>query len=147
MRPVNLAVITNSANWDLNSVPTFLQSTVFYLKHLKNVTIELLTQSYEDGWTIPIIVVADLDGEIDSKLMIEDGIGALRMRRVAIFAIKHNSKGGRIVVIESEPAHMRIYKATQDQPEVKATLQSATHNFIKAQEGDTLDNLILKIGL
>lgn len=137
VRAVDLAVITNAADWDLNSVPPFLRNTVTALIQLEGVAVELLTQSPHDGWTMPISVVANLDGEIDPKLMIEDTAGELRMRRAAVFALIRHAKHEHFVAIESVPTHIKIYEATwQDQ--AWATIRRAAIDMIKGGQSDSL---------
>lgn len=142
VRPVDLAVITNAANWNLNSVPPFLRNTVAALGRLEGVSVELLTQSQHDGWTAPISVLANLDGEVDPRLMIVNTNGELRMRRAAIFALKRKSKHWHIVVIESEPPHTKIYPATTRQDEAFAKMRWAAIDFAKVDQSDTLTPIL-----
>lgn len=145
VRPVDLALITSAANWNLNSVPTFLQSTVAYLMRLEGITVKLLTQSQHDGWTVPISVVADVDGEIDPKLMIEDNTGKLRMRKAAVFSLKRDSKGWLLVIIEHDLLHAAIYMtAEQHEEEIRSSLLRATVDFINKDANKPLKPYLVK---
>lgn len=145
VRPVDLSVITSAANWDLNSVPTFLRRTVAYLKQLEGITVELLTQSQHDGWTVPLSVVADLDGEIDPKLMIEDNTGKLRMRNAAVFSLKRDSKDWLLVIIEHDTLHAAIcMTAAQHEDEIRALLLRATVDFINKDANKPLKPYLVK---
>jgi hypothetical protein len=145
VRPLDLAVITNAANWDLNSVPPFLRSTVAALNQLATASIELLTRSQDDGWTVPVSVLANKDGEIEPKLMIATIGGELRMRRAAIFALKRDSQYLHIVTIESEPPHIKIHTATAlGKDNIWATLRFAVIDLINGMQSDTLNSTLAK---
>lgn len=140
VRSVDLAVITSAADWDLNSVPSFLRSTVAALSRLEGVSVELLTQSQHDGWTVPVSVVANLDGEIDLKLMIAGSDGELRMRRAAVFAFTRDTKHGRIVVIESKLTFTKVYTVTENQEDALATtLRWAAIDLTNSGQCDPLE--------
>jgi hypothetical protein len=143
VRPVDLAVITSVANWNLNSVPPFLRSTVATLHQLATASIELRTRSQDDGWTVPVSVLADMDGEIEPKLMIATLDGKLRMRRAAIFLLKRETMCLHIVTIESEPPHIKIHITTaQDKDNVWATLRFAAIDLIKGIQSDNLESAL-----
>jgi hypothetical protein len=58
---------------------------------------------------IPITVLVNEDGEIDTSLFIEIGENQLRERRVAVFSVEYETECVKIVVIESSPVHMKLY--------------------------------------
>ncbi len=131
IRPVDLAVITSSVNWDLNFVPTFLRNIVIYLIGLEGVTVELLTQSNEDGWTVPISILANLDGEIDPKLMITDLDGKSRMRKAAIFTLRCDAECLCVAILEHESMHSYIHLLRhQSSIDVWSILKCATADFV-----------------
>lgn len=146
VRPVDLALITSAANWNLNSVPAFLQSTLVCLRSLNGVTVELLTQSNDDGWTLPVSVLANSDGEIDPKLMIADSHDKSRMRRAAVFALEHNSRYGYIVTIESEPPYFGVQRIKRPQQnDVRASLLYSTIDFKLGTTNATLKSCIVEL--
>lgn len=91
------------------AVPEFLREIVEELSSLDGFTINLLTSSEQDGWTIPITVLANEDGEIDADLFVATGENQLRERRVAVFSVAHQLERVRIFAIESSPVHMKLY--------------------------------------
>ena len=104
-------------------------------------TVELLTQSQDDGWTVPISVLANDDGEVAPELMLECPDHGLRMRRATVFAFKRESEHVCAVVIESEPPHTKIFATTgHNQDEVWLTLRCAALDFSKGVRSDTLDS-------
>ncbi|WP_157673138.1 hypothetical protein [Curvibacter sp. AEP1-3] len=140
VRPVELSVVSAKASGKQEVIPLFLQDTVEDLKQLKGLTVELLTESLEDGWTVPISVLANSDGEVAPELMIDCPEHGLRMRKAAVFAFKRKSEHLCAVVIEANPPHTKIIPTTgQDENEVWLTLRCAAVDFSKAAPSDTLD--------
>jgi hypothetical protein len=112
-------------------VPGFLQEILDELKQLENCDIQLLTKSEQDGWTVPVTVFADEDGEIDSRFCIADEVQGMRLRRAAVFALRRDRTHASIVLIESLPVHVKLYIMSGDNPqEVWSTLQCAAADFI-----------------
>ena len=138
VRPVDLAVIMSSASWEPNSMPKFLQSTVEEIRLLKGFNIALLTESADDGWTVPVTVQADADGEIDPRLFMEEAKGMSRLRRASVFAL---SRGGRHIfatAIEAAPVHVMLHATTgQDFEEIWHALQNASFDFLKRSDQST----------
>lgn len=140
VRPVDLEIVTRDAASKPATAPNFLQKTVVGLSHLKGITVELLTASQDDGWTVPISVLADEDGEISPKLMISAPDNALRMRRAAVFAFKRETEHICAVVIESDPLHTKIYTTTGlDAAEIWTTLKCAALDFVNDAHNEALD--------
>ena len=99
--------------------------------------VELLTESEEDGWTVPILIFTDEDGEIDLRLFIDDGTGKLRPRRVAIFAIKNSIEYVNAAFVESLPLHLKIYATNVDhKDELNRTLSCASSDYIFRPESE-----------
>lgn len=143
VRPVDLAVITSAANWDLDSVPTFLRNTVAYLNCLEGVTVELLTQSHEDGWTIPVSVIADLDGEINPQLMMTGANGELRMRKASFFALHRDAKCATLTIIESDLPYVKIFVNLKYEPQgFREMMRCASHDFIHGQQSSPIDAVL-----
>lgn len=140
VRPVDLEVVTKTEAWKQNPAPDFLQETIDGLRHLKDITVELLTESQEDGWTVPISVLADEDGEIHPKLMVSDAGDALRMRKASVFAFKRGAEHVCAVVIEFDPIHTKIYTTTGlDSEEIWSTLKCAALDFVSDAHNDATD--------
>ena len=107
---------------------------------LKDLHIELLTKSEEDGWTIPVTMLSNEDGEIDPGLCVEERNGNLRLRRASVFAVKRDRDHVSAVFIESSPVHLRLYPTTGDDPEeVWRTLRCAAGDFICRQEPENVN--------
>lgn len=134
IRSMDLAVLSRPES-DQQPVPEFLRDTVKELMQLQGLHIELLTESEEDGWTIPVTILSNEDGEIDLRLCVEEKTGELRLRRTSVFALKRDQEQVSAVFIESSPVHMKLYPTTGDDPgEVWQTLLCAAGDFICRRE-------------
>ncbi len=139
IRPVELMALASPESEQHAAPPAFLQSVVDELMQLRGIDVDLLTRSDDNGWTLPVTVIADDDGVIDEALFINDsigdGVGVSRLRRIAVFALKCNGEHASLVVIESSPLHMKLYAtAGHDPDEVWRTIGGASNDFICRQE-------------
>ena len=127
-------------------VPEFLREIVDELESLDDFHIQLLTDSEQDGWTIPITVLVNEDGEIDASLFIEMGENRLRERRVAVFSVIYEMECVKIVAIESSPTHMKLYLPSKDdETDLQETLACAAADFVSRAEPkkENISHLIL----
>ncbi|WP_157056993.1 hypothetical protein [Herbaspirillum autotrophicum] len=122
-------------------VPGFLKDIVDELKTLRDSKVELLTESDEDGWTIPILVSTDEEGEIDLNLFVEIGNNQLRERRVAAFSVINEKTNIVLVTIELDPVYSKSYP-TDGESSLQDTLRRAAADFISRNR----DTKIEKIG-
>jgi hypothetical protein len=138
--------MTKDEEYKQVTAPDFLKKTVAELSHLKGITVELLTASQDDGWTVPISVLANEDGEINPKLMISGVDDELRMRRAAVFAFKCATEHICAVVIESESLHTKIYATTGlDTTEIWTTLKCAALDFANDAHNESLEMPITEL--
>jgi hypothetical protein len=80
--------------------PDFLRPVVDAIRQLDGVNVQLLTASAEDGWTVPVELIADDDGVIEDALFVSEENN--RRRRVAIFSLSFLATPMLFVVFESE---------------------------------------------
>ena len=114
-------------------IPEFLQSAVDACSQLSGITVHLLTDSSDDGWTIPAALPTsvDDDGVIDTSLLIQDG-GTLRPRRLGAFLLERGEDRLTTVFIESEPQYPLAYPSERgDVNEANAILACATKDFAR----------------
>lgn len=141
VRPIELSIVSKKASDKSGSIPLFLHTTVEDLKQLKGLTVELLTESQDDGWTVPISVLANDDGEVAPQLMVQCPELGLRMRKAAVFAFKRESDHLCAVIIESAPPYTRIFTTTGNDPEeVWLTLRCAAVDLAKGARSESLDS-------
>lgn len=105
VRPVDLAVAIRSAGEDLMGAPEFLRPVLLELLQATDTKIELLTYSDRDGWTIPVPLLTDEDGEINPRLFVDHGSADARLRRAAGFEIQRHGLLKYLTIIEDTPAH------------------------------------------
>jgi hypothetical protein len=135
---MDLAALSKPESDQHQSTPEFLREMVKGLMQLKGLHIELLIESEEDGWTIPVTMLSNDDGEVDMGLCVEEKTGELRLRRASVFALKRGQEHVNAVFIESSPIHMKLYPTTGDDPEeVWQTLRCAAGDFIDKRESDS----------
>ncbi|MDB5761842.1 MAG: hypothetical protein JWQ21_837 [Herminiimonas sp.] len=135
VRSVDLQIRTE--NESEFPIPEFLKEIVDELKDLKDCKVELLTASAEDGWTIPLLVSTDEEGEINPGLFVEIGGNQLRERRIASFSITNNKTYFIVVAIESDPAYSKIYPMhSESESSLQDTLRRAAADFI-SKDRDT----------
>jgi hypothetical protein len=147
IRPIDLAVLTRHDS-DHLPAPEFLRSSVEELKRLQGINVELLTQSEHDGWTVPVTMLSNEDGEINPGLLSDFGGDNLSLRRVAVFALKRDREHVSLVIVEAAPVHMKFYPTAGNDPEeIWATLQCASSDFLLRPEspGEQLGKLIFWI--
>ena len=143
-RPLDIALITSPDFWKSELIPEFLRDTVFQLRFLQCMTVKLLTESVHDGWTVPISILIDEDGEIDNSLFIVEPDGRSRLRRACVFEFTRNKKHFCAVVVEAKPVHTKLYPTSgQDSDEVWGTLRCAAMDFLKrTDENPSIADLI-----
>ena len=145
IRSIDLTVLLNKDLSKHQPVPDFLKNAVAELMQFTDLKVELLTESEDDGWTVPILIFSNEDGEIDLRLFIDDSTGKLRPRRVAIFAIKNSINCVSAALIESSPPHLKLYAKNGDHKnEIDKTLSrvSADYIFRPEPESTSISKLI-----
>jgi hypothetical protein len=134
VRPIELVVLQNG---DRKPIPEFLRATITDVSSLTGFKIELLSASEDDGWTVPVTLLSDEDGEIDTRLFLESAEGVQQFRRACVLAFKKDAEHLCAVVIEADRPHIKLYPTTgQDAEEVWQTLRCATSDFLTHREND-----------
>lgn len=134
VRPIELIVLQDS---DRKQMPEFLRATITDISTLSGFNIELLSASEDDGWTVPVTLLSDEDGEIDARLFRESNDGIQQFRRACVLAFKKDSEHLCAVVIEADVPHIKLYPTSgQDSEEIWQTLRCATADFLARPETD-----------
>ncbi|NMM29219.1 MAG: hypothetical protein HHJ12_18570 [Glaciimonas sp.] len=142
IRSMDLAILSRPKS-DKQPVPEFLREAVKELMQLQGLHIELLTESEEDGWTIPVTMLSNEDGEIDLRLFVDENADDLRLRRTSVFALRRDQEHLSVVFIEASPVHMKFYSTTGNDPEeIWQTLRYAARDFIYRRESENIAELI-----
>lgn len=142
IRSVDFAIYSQSES-ELSPVPEFLKGTVKELVRLRDIrpdiNISLLTGSEGDGWTIPITMLSNEDGEVDLQLCIEENTDYLRLRRTAAFSLKCDHEHMTAVFIEASPIHMKLYPTTDNSKDIWQTLKCAAQDFVFGRESENIN--------
>jgi hypothetical protein len=134
VRPIELVVLQDG---ERKPIPEFLRATITDVSSLTGFDIELLSASEDDGWTVPVTLLSDEDGEIDTRLFLESNDGVQQFRRACVLAFKKDAEHLCAVVIEAVGPHIKLYLTTgQDAKEVWQTLRCATEDFLSRPEGE-----------
>jgi hypothetical protein len=135
VRPIELVVLQDGGR---KPIPEFLRATITDVSSLTGFDIELLSASEDDGWTVPVTLLSDEDGEIDARLFFELADGIQQFRRACVLAFKKDSEHLCAVVIEADVPHVKLYPTTgQNAEEVWQTLRCATSDFLARPETDS----------
>lgn len=119
--------------------PEFLRLCIEETLLMKDFNVELLTSSDHDGWTVPVSLVADEDGELDSKLFFEKIAGKPTLRRACILAFRKAQTDIFAVIIESSAPCTRLYpSAGHGEDQLWQTLARATADFLEGPETGNL---------
>jgi len=133
VRSIDLQVRINAKS--ASSPPGFLEEIMQELLQLNGFAIDLLTDSEEDGWTIPIALLADEDGVIDGSFFVEIAPDQSRERRVAMFSVAREAEHICLVAIEDSPVHVKLYLTSENSPdELWQTTRCAAADFIARRE-------------
>jgi hypothetical protein len=128
VRPIELVVLQDG---ERKPIPEFLRATITDVSSLTGFHIELLSASEDDGWTVPVTLLSDEDGEIDTRLFLESADGVQQFRRACVLAFKKDAEHLCAVVIEADVPHIKLYPTTgQDLEEIWQTLRCATSDFL-----------------
>lgn len=131
IRSVDFALLSKINSSFFERAPEFLRPLVQELCALQDFTVELLTESDDDGWTLPMSVLADEDGEIDPRLFIEASGEAFRLRRISAFSLKHVEMQVCLVAVESKPLCIKTHPmSTPNSDEFSKTLRHVTADFL-----------------
>ncbi|AMP07514.1 hypothetical protein [Collimonas pratensis] len=140
IRPVNLDVLLNTDPAKRDSIPQFLCDAVEALSVLDGLDIDLLTDSDEDGWTVPITALSDEDGEIDLRLSVSSDGGVPRLRRASAFGVRRGQVHVSVVFIESSPLYIKVYATNgKNLDEVWETLHKAGVHYLHLPNEENLN--------
>ncbi len=140
IRPVNLNVLLNTAPGKHGSIPQFLSEAIEALSILDGLDIDLLTESDEDGWTVPITALSDEDGEIDLRLFVDGEGEILRLRRASAFGVRRGQVHVSVVFIESSPLYIKVYPTNgRSLDEVWDTLHKAGAHYLHLPNEENLN--------
>lgn len=136
VRSVDLLVLQSQPS--RRHIPEFLRKPIEDAFQIKGVRIEVLTSSEHDGWTVPVTLLADEDGEIDSRLFFKAPGGTHTLRRACVLAFHKAAIPSIAVIVEASPTYIRLYPAAAgcENPLWEA-LGRATAEFLEYPETES----------
>lgn len=112
-------------------LPSFLKVLVEEALLIKGIDTKVLTSSDEDGWTVPVSLLADEEGEIDSRLFFEIASGISTLRRACVLAFREANAKCLLVIIEASPPHISVHSPASDSEDaLRDVLVRATTAFL-----------------
>lgn len=140
IRSVNLDVLLNTNPGKRDGILEFLREAVEAFAALDGLDIDLLTESDEDGWTVPITALSDEEGEIDLRLFVEGEAEILRLRRASVFGVRRGQVHVSVVFIESSPLYIKVYPTNgRSLDEVWDTLHKAGAHYLHLPNEENLN--------
>ncbi len=121
VRPIDLAMLVQRKNKNNILPPEFIRETLEELLTVEGIDITLLTESEDDGWSIPVPLVTNDDGEVESKLFLMDS-AQNRLRRICVLSLKDDRDHHLMGIIEGNPNYSKLY----------TTIKSDDTNFLLA---------------
>lgn len=114
--------------------PAFLEHAVKALSTLHDASVRVLTASRDDGWSVPMPMIADEDGVLDEHLLVPDD--EHRLKRVAAFAISSKEASTLLMVHEATPpVSFAVPLENKSDEAIQRAIQAATGAFISVQNG------------
>ncbi|WP_260393012.1 hypothetical protein [Ralstonia sp. SET104] len=114
--------------------PEFLDHAVKALSALNDTSVRVLTASRDDGWSVPMPLIADEDGVLNEHLLVpEDGH---RLKRVAAFTVSSKEASTLLMVHEAcPPISFAVPLEDKGEDTIQRAIQAATEAFISVQDG------------
>lgn len=129
VRAIDLLVLQSQPS--RRQLPPFLKMPIEEALLIKGIDIEVLTSSDDDGWTVPVTLLADEEGEIDSRLFLDSAKGISSLRRACVLAFREAKAKGALVIIEAYPPHISLhFPAADGEDPLRDVLGRATADFL-----------------
>ena len=102
VRPVELA--TRPSPFDPSGAPDFLRDYLTHIVAIPNIDVSVLTESHDDGWSIPIDAMQSDSREVDPRLFIRVN-KKMKIRRASVFLLQSPYRpAGHLTIIEGKTA-------------------------------------------
>ncbi|MHA6884171.1 hypothetical protein [Ralstonia pseudosolanacearum] len=114
--------------------PAFLEHAVKALSTLNEASVRVLTASRDDGWSVPMPLIADEDGVLDDHLLVPEE--EHRLKRVAAFAVSSKEASTLLMVHEANPPmSFAVPLENKSDEAIQRAIKAATEAFISVQSG------------
>lgn len=112
VRPIDADVIAPTL--DTENAPEFLREYLRNLAAIPGIDLAVISDSHQDGWTIPVNALQDDTREVDKRLLIKDK-GVTRIRRACVLSVATAQRPlGKMVLIEGPSTFGHYLSGTPD---------------------------------
>ena len=133
VRPIDLAMQVQRKNKNEMLPPEFIREFLEELLAVTGIDITLLTEGEDDGWSIPVPLITNDDGEVESKLFIVDPIENNRLRRLCVLSLKDDKDHHLMGILESNPNFSKLYPTiNSDDASLLTVLQLTAQDYVAA---------------
>ena len=135
VRPIELARHVKRKSQTDKLPPEFIREILKGLKLIEGLEITLLTESDDDGWSIPVPLIENEDAVVEPKLLVEDPLIGIRLRRACVLSLKDERDHCLMVIIEDKPSFSKLYlQSNNDDTSPGLSVSMATKEFAKSYD-------------
>ncbi len=132
VRPIDLAMQVRRKNKNEMLPPEFIREFLEELLAVTGIDITLLTEGEDDGWSIPVPLITNDDGEVDPKLFIVDPIENNRLRRLCVLSLKDHKDHHLMGILEGNPNFSKLYPTINtDDTNLLLVLKLTAEDFLE----------------
>ena len=111
--------------------PEFIREFLEELLAVTGIDITLLTEGEDDGWSIPVPLITNDDGEVEPKLFLMDPIENNRLRRICVLSLKDEKDHHLMGILEGNPNFSKLYPTIKsDDTNLLAVLKLTTEDYV-----------------
>lgn len=131
VRPIDLAMQVKRKNKNEMLPPEFIREFLEELLAVTGIDITLLTEGEDDGWSIPVPLITNDDGEVEPKLFLMDPIESNRLRRICVLSLKDEKDHHLMGILEGNPNFSKLYPTIKsDDTNLLAVLKLTTEDYV-----------------
>jgi hypothetical protein len=135
VRPIDLAMQVQRKNKNEMLPPEFIREFLEELLAVTGIDITLLTEGEDDGWSIPVPLITNEDGEVEPKLFIVDPIKNNRLRRLCVLSLRDNKDHHLMGILEGNPNFSKLYPTINtDDRNLLLVLKLTAEDFLETSQ-------------
>ncbi len=134
VRPIDLAMQVQRKNKNEMLPPEFIREFLEELLAVTGIDITLLTEGEDDGWSIPVPLITNDDGEVEPKLFIVDQTENNRLRRLCVLSLKDDKDHHLMGILEGDPNFSKLYPTiNKEDTNLLTVLQLTAQDYVAMQ--------------
>jgi hypothetical protein len=135
VRPIDLAMQVKRKNKNEMLPPEFIREFLEGLLAVTGIDITLLTEGEDDGWSIPVPLITNDDGEVEPKLFIADPIENNRLRRLCVLSLNDEKDHHLMGILEGNPNFSKLYPTINtDDTNLLLVLKLTAEDFLETSQ-------------